>query len=87
MPPVVIQRKLREGLLHVLNVAPSFTPTSYAAVSSVTRDARNTGRIAQSAARHLRDRFDASLASLSPMYGIAASHQPFSFTGRRDLMF
>ncbi len=67
MPPVVIQRELREGLLHVLNVDPLFWPTSYVVLYSPLRDTRNAVRIAaiaQSAAQRLCDRFDPSLASI-----------------------
>ncbi|MGE0800093.1 MAG: LysR family transcriptional regulator [Lautropia sp.] len=67
LPAVAVQRELREGSLHVLNVSPAFPPTSYAAISSVIRDTRSTARIvaiAQAAARRLCERFTPSVARL-----------------------
>ncbi len=66
-PAVVIQRELREGLLHVLNVDPAFTSTDYAIIYSRAHDTRNAiqiASIAREAAQRLCRRFDPSLAAL-----------------------
>lgn len=67
LPLIAVQRELREGSLHVLNVSPPFPSTPYVAASAVLGDTRNSARIvaiAQAAARRLCDRFTASVASL-----------------------
>lgn len=75
VPAVVIQRELREGLLHVLNVDPPFLPTDYATIYSRLGDTRNAVRIAaivSAAAQRFCARFDPSLAALSMPTAIAA---------------
>lgn len=74
VPAVVLQRELREGLLHVLNLDPPFMPTDYVITYSRLRDTRYTARlvhIVQAAAQRLCMRFDPSLARLLPEVSMA----------------
>ncbi|WP_026872834.1 LysR family transcriptional regulator [Inquilinus limosus] len=65
LPPVVIQRELREGILHVLKVHPPFPATRYAAVHLDPPMSRLPGlvaSIARDAAAAFCCLYDASLA-------------------------